>query len=99
MSVRMNLSAFRARLGDPAPPAGLSGALAALWWDARGRSSGSNDLGAFPKMDCLHSYAVISVARMDLVFGRCAIGIGRCWPVQIVASFFDGSEREEAPYG
>ena len=32
----MNDAAFRASLGDPAPPASLSGALAALWWDARG---------------------------------------------------------------
>ena len=32
----MELDAFRASLGDPTPPAGLSGALAALWWDARG---------------------------------------------------------------
>ena len=32
----MELDAFRASLSDAAPPAGLSGALAALWWDARG---------------------------------------------------------------
>ena len=32
----MDLAAFRASVGEPAPPDGLSGALAALWWDARG---------------------------------------------------------------
>ena len=32
----MALGAFRASLGDPTPPAGLSGALTALWCDARG---------------------------------------------------------------
>jgi hypothetical protein len=32
----MDLPAFRASLADPAPPAGLVPALAALWWDARG---------------------------------------------------------------
>lgn len=32
----MDLAAFRASLHTAAPPAGLSAALAALWWDARG---------------------------------------------------------------
>jgi hypothetical protein len=32
----MDLPAFRASLDAPAPPPGLSAALAALWWDARG---------------------------------------------------------------
>ena len=32
----MDLDGFRASLGAPAPPAGVAGALAALWWDARG---------------------------------------------------------------
>ncbi len=32
----MELGAFRASLEDPTPPAGWSGALVALWWDARG---------------------------------------------------------------
>ena len=32
----MNLAAFRQSLADPAPPAGLGPALAALWHDARG---------------------------------------------------------------
>ena len=32
----MNLAAFRATLADAAPPLGISLALAALWWDARG---------------------------------------------------------------
>jgi hypothetical protein len=32
----MNLAAFRATLADAAPPPGLSLALAALWWDAKG---------------------------------------------------------------
>jgi hypothetical protein len=31
-----DLSAFRASLAGEAPPAGLSAALAALWWDAKG---------------------------------------------------------------
>jgi hypothetical protein len=32
----MDLARFRASLDAPAPPSGLSAALAALWWDARG---------------------------------------------------------------
>ncbi len=32
----MDLDRFRASLSAPAPPAGVTGALAALWWDARG---------------------------------------------------------------
>ena len=32
----MDISAFRASLANTAPPAGLSHALAALWWDAKG---------------------------------------------------------------
>jgi hypothetical protein len=32
----MTLSEFRASLDDAAPPPGLSPALEALWWDARG---------------------------------------------------------------
>jgi hypothetical protein len=32
----MNLAAFRASLAGAAPPSGLTAALAALWWDARG---------------------------------------------------------------
>ena len=32
----MALAAFRASLDGPTPPAGLSGALTALWWDGRG---------------------------------------------------------------
>jgi len=32
----MDVAAFRASVAEPAPPDGLSGALAALWWDARG---------------------------------------------------------------
>ena len=32
----MNLAAFRATLADAAPPPGISLALAALWWDAKG---------------------------------------------------------------
>ena len=32
----MDPASFRASLEAPAPPAGLSAALAALWWDARG---------------------------------------------------------------
>lgn len=32
----MDLASFKASTGKPAPPAGLSDALAALWWDAKG---------------------------------------------------------------
>ena len=32
----MDVAAFRATLADPAPPAGLSLAAQALWWEARG---------------------------------------------------------------
>jgi hypothetical protein len=32
----MNPAEFRASLAEPAPPAGLSAPLAALWWDAKG---------------------------------------------------------------
>lgn len=32
----MNLSAFKETLVQPAPPEGLSLALQALWWDAKG---------------------------------------------------------------
>ncbi len=32
----MDLDHFRASLAAAAPPPGLSGALVALWWDARG---------------------------------------------------------------
>ena len=32
----MNGQEFRATLGDAAPPAGISPALAGLWWDAKG---------------------------------------------------------------
>ncbi|MDE2581068.1 MAG: hypothetical protein KGL52_05500 [Rhodospirillales bacterium] len=32
----MDLARFRASLTGPAPPPGVAGALAALWWDARG---------------------------------------------------------------
>ena len=32
----MNLAAFRATIDDAAPPPGVSLALAALWWDAKG---------------------------------------------------------------
>jgi hypothetical protein len=32
----VDLERFRASLADPAPPPGVSGALAALWWDGRG---------------------------------------------------------------
>ena len=32
----MNADLFRSSLGDAAPPAGISQALAGLWWDHRG---------------------------------------------------------------
>jgi hypothetical protein len=32
----LDLDRFRASLAAPAPPPGVAGALAALWWDARG---------------------------------------------------------------
>jgi hypothetical protein len=32
----MDLAAFKASLKKDRPPAGLSGAVAALWWDAKG---------------------------------------------------------------
>ena len=32
----MNLDEFRKSLGQPNPPAGLTHALAGLWWDAKG---------------------------------------------------------------
>jgi hypothetical protein len=32
----MTLDEFRATIGEPAPPEGLSHALQTLWWDAKG---------------------------------------------------------------
>jgi hypothetical protein len=32
----MDLETFRRSIAEPAPPAGLSHALSALWWDAKG---------------------------------------------------------------
>ena len=40
----MNLSDFRASLASPAPPAGLTPALEALWRDARGDFDRAHDL-------------------------------------------------------
>ena len=39
----MNLAAFRASLAEPSPPADLSLALKALWFDARGNWDGAHD--------------------------------------------------------
>ncbi len=39
----MNLVAFRASLAEPSPPADLSLALKALWFDARGNWDGAHD--------------------------------------------------------
>jgi hypothetical protein len=40
----MDLAAFRASLDRPAPPASLSVALQALWWDGRGDFDAAHDL-------------------------------------------------------
>jgi hypothetical protein len=47
----MNLGEFRKSLNEPAPPAGLTHALAGLWWDAkadwkRAHESAQQDEGA-----------------------------------------------------
>lgn len=42
--MRMNLAAFRASLDDPAPPAGLSLALQALWRNGQGDFDAAHEL-------------------------------------------------------
>jgi hypothetical protein len=36
MAAKMDLQTFRDSIAKPQPPAGLSAALQALWWDAKG---------------------------------------------------------------
>jgi hypothetical protein len=55
----MNLDEFRKSLAEPAPPAGLSHALAGLWWDAKGdwkraHESAQQDEG--PDGSWVHAY-------------------------------------------
>jgi len=55
----MDLSAFRASLTGEIPPAGLTHALAALWWDAKGNwakahEAAQNDDG--PQGCAVHAY-------------------------------------------
>jgi hypothetical protein len=55
----MNLDEFRKSLSEPSPPAGLSHALAGLWWDAKGdwkcaHESAQQDEG--PDGSWVHAY-------------------------------------------
>src|SRR5450432_3739110 len=55
----MNLAAFRQSLAAPAPPAGLSLALAALWHDARGDFDRAHELAQSDEGgpgDWVHAY-------------------------------------------
>jgi hypothetical protein len=55
----MNLAAFRQSLADPAPPAGLSSALEALWHDARGDFDRAHELAQSDEGgagDWVHAY-------------------------------------------
>ncbi len=54
-----DLSSFRASLAGEAPPAELSGALAALWWDAKGdwdRAHALAQENAGKEGDAVHAY-------------------------------------------
>jgi hypothetical protein len=56
---RMDLPAFRASLAAPAPPAGLSLALQALWLDGKGDWDGAHELaqrGEGGAGDWVHAY-------------------------------------------
>ncbi|WP_158817928.1 hypothetical protein [Methylocapsa sp. S129] len=55
----MNLAAFRQSLAAPAPPAGLTPALAALWHDAHGDFDRAHDLAQSDEGgagDWVHAY-------------------------------------------
>ena len=55
----MNLAVFRQSLDAPAPPAGLSAALEALWHDARGDFDRAHDLAQSDEGgvgDWVHAY-------------------------------------------
>ena len=56
---QMNLSEFRIALADSAPPEGITPALAALWWDAKGdwtRAHGLVDELETPEAMAVHAY-------------------------------------------
>ncbi|WP_298741835.1 hypothetical protein [uncultured Chitinophaga sp.] len=40
----MTISAFKATLGNPAPPEGLSAPLQAMWWDGKGNWDRAHDI-------------------------------------------------------
>jgi hypothetical protein len=55
----MNLAAFRASLGRPAPPPRLRAALNALWWDAKGEWDRAHALAQADEggaSDWVHAY-------------------------------------------
>ena len=54
----MNLTDFRASLSQVAPPAGLSPALLALWYAAKGDWDRSHDItqASSPALDWVHAY-------------------------------------------
>jgi hypothetical protein len=55
----MNLAAFRQSLASPAPPAGLSPALEALWHDGRGDFDRAHELAQSDEggaADWVHAY-------------------------------------------
>ncbi len=55
----MTPEAFRASLSEPAPPPGLSLALQALWWDARGDWDRAHDCaqeGEDAASSAVHAY-------------------------------------------
>jgi hypothetical protein len=55
----IDLPAFRASLASEAPPPGVSGALAALWWDAKGDWNRAHALAqenAGKEGDAVHAY-------------------------------------------
>jgi hypothetical protein len=55
----MDLAAFRASLRAPAPPAGLSVACQALWWDAKGDWDRAHELAQADEGgagDWVHAY-------------------------------------------
>ena len=57
---RMNLDNFETSLADPEPPPGVSPALQALWWDARGNWKRAHALAqaddADPRCAWVHGY-------------------------------------------
>ena len=94
----MDVSGFRASLAEAAPPAGISLALAGLWWDKRGDWARAHrcvqELG---DQDAAAVHAYLHRKEGDLAnAGHWYAKAGRTMPAGTLAAEWDDLVAEEA---